>query len=102
MDTTTAKHLRDKYAIVGVGETAYTRGSGRTTRSMGVEAVKNAMDDAGLDAGEIDGMLSYSSGDSTFAPTIAGDLGIRLDFSLENTKEDKIALFSFYSPQPIL
>ncbi|MBV1915814.1 MAG: hypothetical protein KUG72_10540 [Pseudomonadales bacterium] len=83
MDTTTAKHLRDKYAIVGVGETPYTRGSGRTTRSMGVEAVKNAMDDAGLDASEVDGMLSYSSGDSTFAPTIAGDLGIRLDFYMD-------------------
>ena len=28
-DATSPKHLRDKYAIVGVGETDYTRGLGR-------------------------------------------------------------------------
>jgi len=29
VDATTPKYLRDKYAIVGVGETTYTRGSGK-------------------------------------------------------------------------
>ncbi len=82
-DGTTPKYLRDKYAIVGVGETPYVRGSGRTTRALGVEAVRNAMADAGLDNTEVDGMLSYSSGDSTFAPFIAGDLGIRLNFYMD-------------------
>ena len=75
-DTTSPKHLRDKYAIVGVGETTYTRGSGITTRALGTWAVRNAIADAGLKAADIDGMLSYQSGDSTFAPLIAGDLGI--------------------------
>ena len=28
IDTTADKYLRDKYAIIGVGETTYTRGSG--------------------------------------------------------------------------
>ncbi|MFI0408042.1 thiolase C-terminal domain-containing protein [Actinomadura sp. 3N508] len=72
--------LKDKYCIVGVGETDYVRGSGRTTRSMGVEAVRNAMNDAGLDATDIDGMLCYQVGDSTLSQTIATDLGIRLNF----------------------
>ena len=40
--------LRDKYCIVGVGETEYSRGSGRTTRAMAAEAIRKAMDDAGL------------------------------------------------------
>ena len=75
--------LRDKYSIVGVGETAYTRHSGRTTRSLGVEAVRNAMLDAGLDAGGIDGMLSYHGNDSTPSPAIATDLGIRLNFYMD-------------------
>ena len=44
------KHLRDKYAIVGVGETTYTRGSGMTTRALGTWAVRNAIEDAGLKA----------------------------------------------------
>ena len=34
-DASTPKHLRDKYAIVGVGETTYTRGSDKTTRALG-------------------------------------------------------------------
>ena len=59
-NATTPKYLRDKYAIVGVGETTYTRGSGRTTRALGTWAVRNAMQDAGLKATDIDGMLSYS------------------------------------------
>ena len=29
------KYLRDKYAIVGVGETPYRRGSGTSTRALG-------------------------------------------------------------------
>ena len=79
-DATTPKYLRDKYAIVGVGETTYTRGSGMTTRGLGTWAVRNAMADAGLKNTDIDGMLSYQGVDSTFGPMIAGDLGIRLNF----------------------
>ena len=63
VDATTPKYLRDKYAIVGVGETTYTRGSGKTTRALGTWAVRNAILDAGLKASDIDGMLSYSGGD---------------------------------------
>ncbi|MBM3561532.1 MAG: thiolase, partial [Alphaproteobacteria bacterium] len=83
VDTTTAPNLREKYAIVGVGETTYTRGSGRTTRALGTWAVKNAIEDAGLKPSDVDGMMSYQSGDSTFAPFIAGDLGMRLNFYMD-------------------
>jgi acetyl-CoA acetyltransferase len=82
-DATTPKYLRDKYAIVGVGETTYTRGSGRTTRALGTWAVRNAIEDAGLKPSDVDGMLSYQSGDSTFGTFIAGDLGIRLNFFMD-------------------
>src|SRR5207302_9156011 len=83
VDATSPKYLRDKYAIVGVGETTYTRGSGMTTRSLGTWAVRNAILDAGLKPADIDGMLSYQSGDSVFAPFVAGDLGIRLNFYMD-------------------
>ena len=82
-DASSPKHLRDQYAIAGVGETTYTRGSGRSTRALGTWAVRNAMRDAGMEPGDIDGMLSYSGNDSTFAPFIAGDLGIRLNFYMD-------------------
>src|SRR6202030_4676028 len=83
VDATSPKYLRDKYAIVGVGETTYTRGSGKTTRALATWAVRNAIEDAGLKPADVDGMLSYQSGDSTFAPFIAGDLGIRLNFYMD-------------------
>jgi len=76
-------HLSGKYAIAGIGETEYSRGSGRSTRALGVEAVRNAMLDAGLDRQGINGMLSYHQGDSTPTPAIATDLGIRLDFYMD-------------------
>ena len=82
-DASTPKYLRDKYAIVGVGETAYTRGSGRTTRAMGSEAVRNAMADAGLKPADIDGMLSYQANDSHLRPMIAGDWAMRLNFYMD-------------------
>jgi acetyl-CoA acetyltransferase len=75
--------LTDKYCIVGVGETAYSKDSGRTTRAMAVEAVRNAMRDAGLNASQVNGMLSYHGGDSCVSPEVASDLGIRLDFYMD-------------------
>src|ERR671935_833743 len=75
--------LTDKYCIVGVGETAYTKDSGRTTRAMAVEAVRHAMRDAGLQASQVNGMLSYHGGDSCVSPEVAADLGLRLDFYMD-------------------
>src|SRR6266581_2838733 len=83
VDATTPKYLRDKYAIVGVGETTYTRGSSKTTRALGTWAVRNAMLDAGLKPSDIDGMLSYQGGDSTSGTFISGDLGMRLNFYMD-------------------
>ena len=83
IDSTAPKHLRGKYAIVGVGETGYTRGSGCTTRTLGTRAVRAAIEDAGLEPGDVDGMLSYSNNDSTPSPMIAGDLGVRLNFHMD-------------------
>ena len=77
------KTLRDKYCIVGVGETEYSRGSGRTTRALAVEAVRNAILDAGLTPRDVDGMLDYQGGDSTLANWVAPDLGIRLNFYMD-------------------
>ena len=77
------KTLRDKYCIVGVGETEYSRASGRTTRAMAVEAIRRAILDAGLTAGDVDGMMDYQGGDSTLASHVAPDLGIRPNFFMD-------------------
>ena len=82
-DATIEPYLRNKYAIVGVGETTYRRGSQESTRNLATWAINNALEDAGLEASDIDGMLSYSGNDSTFSTFVAGDLGIRLNFYMD-------------------
>lgn len=83
IDGTSSAHLRGKYAIVGVGETEYMRGSGVTTRALGTTAVRRAVQDAGLQMSDVDAMMSYSGNDSTMSPVIAGELGIRLNFHMD-------------------
>src|SRR5436853_971267 len=76
-------NLKDKYCIVGVGETEFSKNSGRTTRAMAVEAVRKAILDAGLKASDVDGIMSYQNGDSTLAPFVGPDLGIRPNFYMD-------------------
>src|ERR671918_3077937 len=83
IDATSRGALRDRYAIVGIGETSYVGGAGKPTRALATWAIRNAMADAGLRAAEIDGMLSYSLMDAAVCPEVASDLGIRLDFYMD-------------------
>ena len=76
-------NLKDKYSIVGVGETDFSRGSGRSTRALAIEAIRNAVADAGLKMQDIDGMLSYHGGDSTSSSTLAYDMGVQLNFYMD-------------------
>ena len=61
--------LRDKYSIVGIGYTEFSKKSGRTVRSLASEACIKATADAGLKVSDIDGIVSYNFNDS--APAIA-------------------------------
>jgi acetyl-CoA acetyltransferase len=55
-------------AIVGIGETEYTKASGRTAREIGAEAAARAIADAGLEPGDIDG-FTYSGAFADFDVT---------------------------------
>src|SRR6476659_11215732 len=48
--------VRGQVAIAGIGETAYTKASGRTAREIGIEAAERAIADAGLEPRDIDGL----------------------------------------------
>jgi acetyl-CoA acetyltransferase len=48
--------MRDQVAVVGVGTTAYGRNLNRTPLSLGLEAAMKAIEDAGLDKQDIDGI----------------------------------------------
>ena len=54
--------LYEKGAITGVGETAYSKESGRSVLSLQLEASLKAIEDAGLRPTDIDGVIPYASG----------------------------------------
>ena len=52
------KHLRDKAAIVGIGEIPFVLGDcGKSFWAMGLEACYKAVEDAGLSPQDIDGIM---------------------------------------------
>jgi 17-hydroxy-3-oxo-4-pregnene-20-carboxyl-CoA lyase len=55
-----ATTLKDQAAIVGIGQTAYTKNSGVSELSLAVECVSKAIDDAGLEPSQIDGLTSFT------------------------------------------
>jgi acetyl-CoA acetyltransferase len=63
-------------AIVGIGRTAYSRNSGRTTLAMGAEASRAALADAGLDPADIDGISTFQNNDSALGHLVAHAIGI--------------------------
>lgn len=67
--------LRDRAAIVGIGHTEYSKDSGRSEMSLAVEAILNAITDAGLKPADIDGITKYSM-DNNSEVDIAANLGI--------------------------
>lgn len=52
--------LKDQAAIVGIGQTEYSKNSGRSEVQLSCEAVKAALDDAGLSPGDVDGMTTFT------------------------------------------
>lgn len=48
---------RDKCAIVGIGQTEFSSNSGRSVLTLATEAVKAALDDAGLKISDVDGIV---------------------------------------------
>ena len=70
--------LQDKVAIVGLGYTPQGRIPGRTHKSMYLEASRTAIEDAGLDASEIDGiMLFQQAAEEVYPVEIAAWLGLK-------------------------
>ncbi len=68
--------LRDKYAIAGIGSTEYSKQSGTTVLNLAVEACRAALEDAGLEAAEVDGVVSFNFGDSVPSMAVATGLGL--------------------------
>src|SRR5258705_4468603 len=70
-----AHPLRDKAAVSGIGETAYTRGTPKSGLALQLEASLAAIADAGLDPRDIDGVGPYFPGGG-IAEDFVANLGL--------------------------
>ncbi len=52
--------LKDAAAIVGIGETPFAKKRDGSEKKLAAEAIIDALDDAGIDASEVDGLASYT------------------------------------------
>ncbi|MCP4003647.1 MAG: lipid-transfer protein, partial [bacterium] len=52
--------LKDEAAIIGIGQTEYSKNSGVSELSLAVECVSKAIEDAGIDPSEVDGLTSFT------------------------------------------
>ena len=67
--------LKDRAVIVGIGQTDFSKNSGRSELALAAECVKAAIQDAGLSPRDIDGMTTFTL-DSTDEIEVARSLGI--------------------------
>ena len=58
--------IRNKAAIVGIGQTEFSKDSGRSTLHMALEAVLEALADAGLRPEDVDGIVKMGANDDIF------------------------------------
>ncbi|MFC9245177.1 lipid-transfer protein [Streptomyces sp. NPDC057136] len=70
-----ADSLGGKAAVVGIGATEFSKDSGRSELKLAVEAVRAALDDAGLTPADVDGMVTFTM-DTSPEITVAQAAGI--------------------------
>jgi acetyl-CoA acetyltransferase len=66
---------RDAAAIVGLGHTEFSKDIGRPERTVALEAIKMALDDAGLSPKDVDGLVKFSL-ENTMEVEIVRNMGI--------------------------
>ena len=67
--------IRDRTAIVGIGQTEWGKGLDDSELVLALRAIKAALDDAGIEPGEVDGLSSYTL-ETTDEVDIARNLGL--------------------------
>ncbi len=72
----TAYPLAGRAAIAGIGQTEFSKESGRTELQLACEAVLAAINDAGLDPADVDGLVTFTM-DTSEEMEVARSLGMR-------------------------
>src|ERR1700744_5779506 len=68
--------ILNRTAIVGIGQTEFSKFSGRSELQLALEASKAALDDAGLSPSDIDGAVTFTL-DSNDESALIRNLGVR-------------------------
>jgi acetyl-CoA acetyltransferase len=68
--------FRGKVAVVGIGETDYSRNSGRSELTLSLQAIHAALDDCGISPQDVDGLLRWQV-DTSAEAEVAASLGIK-------------------------
>ena len=72
----TAHALAGRAAIAGIGQTEFSKESGRTELQLACEAVLGALADAGLKAADVDGLVTFTM-DTSDEMEVARNLGMQ-------------------------
>ncbi|WP_326533642.1 thiolase C-terminal domain-containing protein [Pseudorhodoferax sp.] len=67
--------LRNRAAVVGIGQTPYSRDSGTSETALALQAIGAALHDAAIDPSEVDGLIRYAY-DNVSPATVVRNLGI--------------------------
>jgi acetyl-CoA acetyltransferase len=70
-----SRSLAKRAAIAGIGQTEFSKASGRSELQLACEAAKAALDDAGLRPRDVDGLVTFTM-DSSEEAEVARNLGI--------------------------
>jgi acetyl-CoA acetyltransferase len=66
--------LKDRTAMVGIGQTAYAKSLPETEKRLACDAIVAALEDAGIDPSEVDALSSYTQ-ETTTEEDIAKNIG---------------------------
>src|SRR3989442_6087089 len=75
LDRDLFRRIQDRVAIVGIGHLPFAKDIGRPISDTAVEAIQLALDDAGLQAEDVDGMCMLEM-EATHEASIARRLGV--------------------------
>src|SRR5262252_6370045 len=76
LDRDLFRRIQDQVAIVGIGHLPFAKDIGRPISETAIEAIQMALDDAGLEAEDVDGMSMFEM-EHTHEVTIARGLGVK-------------------------
>ena len=68
--------IKDRAAIVGIGQTAFAKSLPGSELEMACQAIKAALDDAAVDPAEVDGLASFTMEQAFVEQEVARNLGL--------------------------